>query len=690
MSNYTIALSGLQNTAAAIDTVSNNIANANTVGYKSGEYVFADQFIQAVNATDRARVGMGSASLGVRRPMTQGTVLNSSNALDLAINGKGMFRLLQSSGTADQVDPAAVYYTRNGQFGLDNEGYLVNENGMYLTGYQPSLDGQSITDDYIKNHGLLRMPPANMPGQVTSSSTISAILDSTDQAFTESTVEFDPAQATYNNKTTQTVFDVDGNTRTLEVFYRRIGDTVLDITATADGYQYDPGEAAKPQTASREPLVTLSNNLILRMNTAPIEEGVSTAATLITTLPPVINLSNAATDAVAGHRIYVNGVDTGRAVGTLSPDKKTVTVAGATDGLAVPKGAYITFYPAYVEGPVTRAAGTATDTLELHLTVGSLSNSVVGYRVFVDGQDTGANVESVDTTARDVQLSRAITYASGDSVEFRPVHNMTLITLDGTEINTNGVSNKAGDGQILTSNLSRVEVYASLDGKFFDRDPDRTADLDLTASGNAVLGYKPISRLEFVGGRNIAALSTDPLSGNPKFRTITSLTSKIINEQAGGDSTLVFDLDLTDSSLQAGSFQITRSNQDGEPMVRLSSVSVDDQGRIAGIYGTGKQHFVGQLALVHFDNFEGLIPVGNNAFAASLDSGTEDSARGVLVGRAGTGIMGDIRAKALESSNVDMASELVRLMVLQRSYSASSQTMRAYDQALRDVIQMVS
>ena len=48
MSNYTIALAGLQNTSLAIDTTSNNIANANTVGYKAGEYVFADQFVKAI------------------------------------------------------------------------------------------------------------------------------------------------------------------------------------------------------------------------------------------------------------------------------------------------------------------------------------------------------------------------------------------------------------------------------------------------------------------------------------------------------------------------------------------------------------------------------------------------------------------------------------------------------------------
>ena len=48
--------------------------------------------------------------------MTQGAITNSANPLDLAISGKGMFRLLQGSGSASTVDPSAVYYSRNGQF----------------------------------------------------------------------------------------------------------------------------------------------------------------------------------------------------------------------------------------------------------------------------------------------------------------------------------------------------------------------------------------------------------------------------------------------------------------------------------------------------------------------------------------------------------------------------------------------
>jgi len=119
MSNIATALSGLQNVSLAIDTVSNNIANANTVGYKSGEYIFATQFLNGRSSSDQSSTGQGTQTLGVRRPMTQGAITNSANSLDLAISGKGMFRLLQGSGSVELADPSAVYYSRNGQFGVE-------------------------------------------------------------------------------------------------------------------------------------------------------------------------------------------------------------------------------------------------------------------------------------------------------------------------------------------------------------------------------------------------------------------------------------------------------------------------------------------------------------------------------------------------------------------------------------------
>ena len=694
MSNYTIALAGLQNTSLAIDTTSNNIANANTVGYKAGEYVFADQFVKAINPADQARVGMGTQSLGVRRPMLQGTITNSANPLDLAISGKGMFRLLQGSGDGN-VDPSAVYYTRNGQFAVDKQGYIVNENGMFLTGYQPARDGNSVTDDYMdggvdkngnKKRGRLLMPDSNLPGNETSTSRISAMLDSTSTAFTSTAnVSFDPTQSTFNNKTTQTVFDNEGNSHTLEVYYRRVSDANLTITSGVNGYTYSPSRASSPNTLGAT-LVTINPNSVLRMDSPANASSQASAASAST----AISLSSAAANAgtavnVTGMRVFVNGVDSGATVSAGG----TTTSLTTTSAVTVPSGAAVTFYAP--RQSTTAGATSAGSTITPAAAVASAS---IGDRIFVRGVDTGKTVISVDSAAPSVTASGSVSITNGDTLTFfKPSLDMTLIAPDGTEITMQGFSNKKQTGastEALTTTMAKVEVYASLDGRFFDyNDPTTTSNRALTPQTPGVLGYKEVSEICFIGGRNIDSLVTDNLSGNPMFSTVSKLSTRVTN-QAGGSSDLVFDLNLTDTSLEAGAFQITHSTQNGEPLARLTNVTVDNEGRIVGVYGSGKLQYVGQLALVHFDAAEGLIPVGKNAFAASVISGTEHSAEGVLVGRAGTGIFGEIKGQALESSTVDLANELVRLMVLQRSYSANSQSMKAFDQTLRDTIQMVS
>ena len=696
MSNYTIALAGLQNTSLAIDTTSNNIANANTVGYKAGEYVFADQFVKAINPADQARVGMGTQSLGVRRPMLQGTITNSANPLDLAISGKGMFRLLQGSGDGN-VDPSAVYYTRNGQFAVDKQGYIVNENGMFLTGYQPARDGNSVTDDYMdggvdkngnKKRGRLLMPDSNLPGNETSTSRISAMLDSTSTAFTSTAnVSFDPTQSTFNNKTTQTVFDNEGNSHTLEVYYRRVSDANLTITSGVNGYTYSPSRASSPNTLGAT-LVTINPNSVLRMDSPANASSQASAASAST----AISLSSAAANAgtavnVTGMRVFVNGVDSGATVSAGG----TTTSLTTTSAVTVPSGAAVTFY-----APRQSTTASATSVSTEITPAEAVASASVGDRIFVNGVDTGKTVISVASASPyTVTASGAVTIgAVGATLTFfKPSLDMTLIAPDGTEITMQGFSNKKQTGastEALTTTMAKVEVYASLDGRFFDyNDPTTTSNRALTPQTPGVLGYKEVSEICFIGGRNIDSLVTDNLSGNPMFSTVSKLSTRVTN-QAGGSSDLVFDLNLTDTSLEAGAFQITHSTQNGEPLARLTNVTVDNEGRIVGVYGSGKLQYVGQLALVHFDAAEGLIPVGKNAFAASVISGTEHSAEGVLVGRAGTGIFGEIKGQALESSTVDLANELVRLMVLQRSYSANSQSMKAFDQTLRDTIQMVS
>jgi flagellar hook protein FlgE len=287
--------------------------------------------------------------------------------------------------------------------------------------------------------------------------------------------------------------------------------------------------------------------------------------------------------------------------------------------------------------------------------------------------------------ANTVTLSGAVTSSSAAAVFKHPLA-MTLVTPEGSEIPVTAASNRKDSKEQLTTTTSQVEVYAAIDGNFIGLDSttnsNRLADPEVTG------GYKTVAKLSFMGGENIDAIVKDSMAGNPIFQTNTKLTTRVTN-QAGGSSDLIFDLDLSGTQLHAGAFQVTKSTQNGEAVSRLTNVTVDNAGRIVGVYGTGKQQYIGQVAMVNFDNEEGLIPVGKNAFAASNGTGTEQDGTGVSVGRAGTGVLGEIRSQALESSNVDLANELVRLMILQRSYSVNSQSLKAIDQTLRDTLQMV-
>jgi flagellar hook protein FlgE len=634
--------------------------------------------------------------LGVRRAMTQGAITNSVNPLDLAISGKGMFRLLQGSGSASTVDPSAVYYSRNGQFGVDKNGYIVNENGMFLTGYQPSLDGNQITDDLIKNNGLLRMPDSNLPGNATSVSTLSAILDSTSTAFTKtSNVAFDPTQATYNNKTTQTIFDNSGNSHTLEVYYRRITDSTLSIKADTAGYTYSPSTASSPNTLGTS-LVTLSKDSVLRVNTAAKASALST--TTATTNSTTLNLTAEPSTAgvavsVANMKVFINGVDSGKTVSAAGYSSGAITLASA---LSVPSGAAITFYAG--DNSFTRTAGSLSGVTSFTSTVVSAGSSyadvLIGDKVFIGDVDTGVTVSN-KTSSADASPTYTFTLSAAlpstdpftsTAVSFKHPLAMTLVTPEGTEIPVTGASNKNASLEKLTTTTSQVEVYAAIDGNFIGSNSSYTSNRQ--ADAEVPGGIKTVAKLSFMGGENIDTIVKDSMAGSPIFSTNTKLTSRL-NNQAGGSTDLIFDLDLSGTQLHAGAFQITKSIQNGEAVSRLTNVTVDNAGRIVGVYGTGKQQYIGQVAMVSFDNEEGLIPVGKNAFAASNITGTEQDGTGVTVGRAGTGVLGEIRSQALESSNVDLANELVRLMILQRSYSANSQSLKAVDQTLRDTIQMV-
>lgn len=131
------AISGMKNFQLKLDVIGNNIANVNTYGYKKNRAVFKDMVYQAQGGasapvqggkggTNPKQVGLGSQVATIDSVATQGSSQSTGRPLDLMINGDGYFMV--SDGITD-------YYTRSGNFYLDQEGNIVNGDGMYLKGY---------------------------------------------------------------------------------------------------------------------------------------------------------------------------------------------------------------------------------------------------------------------------------------------------------------------------------------------------------------------------------------------------------------------------------------------------------------------------------------------------------------------------------------------------------------------------
>lgn len=250
MSGFTTIINGLNATAQSIEVISNNVANANTVGFKSGELTFGDQLMKALQAGEGGRISTAVNDDLVRHSFSAGALRTTSSDLDLAISGAGFFRVVPDAS----ANEANVYYTRSGQFSSDKQGNIVNSNGLYLTGYLPTTAGDGVSGDL----GILRIPESPMPPSQTTASTMSVYLDSR-KALIPSTAAFNSLDSTtYNDLTTQTLFDAGGNQHSLAVYFRRTSGDSVDVYASLDGKFFDAAGQATTNETTGVPVKTLN------------------------------------------------------------------------------------------------------------------------------------------------------------------------------------------------------------------------------------------------------------------------------------------------------------------------------------------------------------------------------------------------------------------------------------------------
>ena len=709
MSNFGIGISGLRANSTAIDVISTNIANAATVGYKAGEFMFQDQFFKALNPMDPARAGQGTLQQNIRRLFNMGSVQDSANTLDMAITGaSGMFQL------ASSTNPKEIFYSRNGQFAVSAEqspagqNYIVNENGMYLTGYT-STDGVTIDDGDSLNK--ITMPPTELSPVTTTESEISVTLDARTNAFlTSGGVAFNPlVPSTYHHKVSQTVFsrEDNGGEHSLTLYYRRVQDKELEITYDVDStrFSYPPSEVAHQNSSTDVAKVFLTEDT---------SAGIKflTGANLGTNLSEAFvgdaeggSLQDFYVDSVSGisayARVVVNGRDTGIVVTEIDDsdaDAPFVSLSGVPTN-SYEAGDKVEFFnvgavqesePTDFDETTGLLEFAAGDDLNMDIQVGQYVWAFDG----TDYSNTGARIVSIDRTNNTLTLDPppddGTVLTGAEALYFYNPVSYTMTAQDGSQMVMKGDLFDNTRSQTFHATTTQYEVYGQLDNQYFNNidqnfNSGNPSNLDPTIDSE----YNPVAIMSFWGGKNIDNLVYDGESGDPAFSSKVTLNAQIstsgtadpINQHA-----LTFDLDLTKTRNYATPFSVDLAKQDGSSVAMINSVSIDKEGRVIGSYGDGRQYISGQLALVQFNAVNDLVAVGGNVFMAKAQE--NPGIEGYIVGKPGSKGLGEIRASAVEASNVDLTNELVKLMQMQRMYSANSQSVRAYDDTLQATIRM--
>ena len=220
-------LSGLNSSSQALDIIGNNIANATTVGFKSSNAQFSDVYAASLSGAGASQVGIGTRVGAVVQQYTQGNITATNSPLDISINGGGFFRMSTNS---------AITYTRNGQFHLNNAGYIVNDKEQRLTGYPVDNNGNVVPSTPVE----LQLSAAPIPPRATSdplSGRIAAVVNLDSRQTQPAVAPFNFANPqTYNFSTGLSVYDTLGVSHTLTTYYVRSATPgTWNVYATLDG-----------------------------------------------------------------------------------------------------------------------------------------------------------------------------------------------------------------------------------------------------------------------------------------------------------------------------------------------------------------------------------------------------------------------------------------------------------------------
>ena len=229
MSFYT-SLTGLNGAQADIAAISNNVANVGTTGFKLSRAQFGDIFATSPLQNASGAVGSGTILKKVQQQFTQGNISASQNSLDMAISGQGFFALKPSLTSTQTV------YTRNGNFSVNNNRYVVDTQGQYLQVFPVNSDGSVIATGASSAKNLQLPSTSGLPN-ATSSIQLGLnlpadanIIPTSATYSADNPYKFDRTNpATYNQSTSITIYDSLGNPTIATIYYYKTTNATSEV-----------------------------------------------------------------------------------------------------------------------------------------------------------------------------------------------------------------------------------------------------------------------------------------------------------------------------------------------------------------------------------------------------------------------------------------------------------------------------
>ncbi len=209
-----VELTGLQAAQTDLDTIGNNIANVDTVGFKGSTPNFIDIYGASLLGSSGAGVspGQGVSTNSVSQLFTEGAISQTGNPMDVAINGNGFFQV---------QTPTGVAYTRDGSLQLNSQGFLTNDTGALIMGYTAPASG--ATSNSSGALSTIQVSQGNLPASATTSLSMSVDLPSTDTPINTTTTPFSVSNPnSYNQSTSTTVYDSLGSPDTLTTYFTQV------------------------------------------------------------------------------------------------------------------------------------------------------------------------------------------------------------------------------------------------------------------------------------------------------------------------------------------------------------------------------------------------------------------------------------------------------------------------------------